>query len=89
MTSSAPARKSATNSPTDRYEVVHSDVLHDEELSWAVGLAVHGLLGLRRRRATLARQEPVGVAGRLRSGERVACFAPKRRAEVDWDGRGR
>ena len=65
--------RTRSHSPADRHEVVHSDALHDQELSCTVGLAVQVMRGLRRP-ATLARQEPIGVAGRLGPGERVAFF---------------
>src|SRR5205085_9938623 len=56
----------APSSPADRHEVVYPNALHDEELARAIGLAVHVMRGLRRYRAALARQEPMGVARRSR-----------------------
>jgi hypothetical protein len=55
------------SSSTDRNEVVHAHALHDEKPARAVGLAVHVMCGLTRRRASLARQETIDVA-------RCACL---------------
>src|SRR6516165_2377780 len=55
------------SSSTDRNEVVHVHALHDEKPARAVGLAVHVMRGLRRHRASLARQETIDVA-------RCACL---------------
>jgi hypothetical protein len=55
------------SSSTDRNEVVHAHALHDEKPARAVGLAVHVMRGLRRHRASLARQETIDVA-------RCACL---------------
>ena len=49
------------SSSTDRNEVVHAHALHDEKPARAVGLAAHVLRGLRRHRASLARQETIDV----------------------------
>src|SRR5262244_2898309 len=69
---------------SDRHEVIHADALHDEELAWAVRLAVHVMRGLRRQCAALTRHEPIDVARcprldhhrPLKTNEVVAVAAP-------------
>src|SRR5262245_51940380 len=79
------ARRTAwRSSAADRHEVIHADALHDEELAWAVRLAVHVMRGLRRQCAALTRHEPIDVARcprldhhrPLKTNEVVAVAAP-------------
>src|SRR5262244_2372204 len=80
----AGVRTASRSSAADRHEVIHADALHDEELAWAVRLAVHVMRGLRRQCAALTRHEPIDVARcprldhhrPLKTNEVVAVAAP-------------